>query len=599
MKGYIPQEIIDEITARADIVEVIKEFIPLKKEGRNFKGLCPFHHEKTPSFTVSAEKQIFHCFGCGVGGNVYSFLMKMDNISFPESIKRLGEKTGVAIPETEISASEKNKITKRERLFKINDLTSRFYHKILVDSKQGKLAREYLQKRGINLETINKFKIGYAIDSWDSLLKFMMKKDIKPQELLDLGLISPRKSGNGYYDRFRGRLIFPIWDSRGGVVAFGARILGQGEPKYLNSPDTPLFNKSYHLYGINLAKNNIRDKDMALIVEGYMDVIACYQHGVKNAVASLGTAFTKYQANLLMRYSYNLGICYDADAAGSKASLRGLDVLSDLGCNVSVINLPKGLDPDEYLQKEGKDGLELLIKDGQSLIEYKLTHSMENNEIIAIQGKLKVIEDLAEDLLKMKSFVLRQGAIDLISKKLGLPSETIISELKKINQEVKKAYNFRDTKDNQRDNKTINYDHFNKVEILTLKLIIENNKLFTEIENVGGAKLFTSTLQEFYQEIYKLYLETGEVSSSNFSENKYSNLFAYIMMQENKASNIKKAFFDYLKNLRLLFLETEYNAKKTKLQEAEKNGNVDELNKLLFDIDTILQEKKVIDTLGG
>lgn len=599
MIGYIPQEIIDEITARADIVEVVKEYVPLKKEGRNFKGLCPFHHEKTPSFTVSEEKKIFHCFGCGVGGNVISFLMKIENINFPESIKKLGEKTGVAIPEAEMSASERKKRDKQERLYEINELALRFFHKILVDSEQGQPARDYLQKRNITEDAIKQFKLGYAIETWDSLLKFMTRKGVKYQELLEIGLISSRKSGNGYYDRFRGRLMFPILDNRDRVVAFGARILAEGEPKYLNSPDTPIFNKSYHLYGINLAKKSIRDKDMSLVVEGYLDVIACYQQGITNVVASLGTAFTKYQASLLMRYSYNVGICYDADTAGSKATMRGLDVLSDLGCNVSVVNLPNGLDPDEYLQKQGKEALELLIKEGQSLIEYKLDQAMKDNDTSTIQGKLVVVEDLAEDLLSMKSFVLRQGAIDLLGEKLALDPETILSELKQINQDQKNAYNFQDTKDKDRDNNAISYDHFSKVEILTLKLIIENNDFFSEIEKVGGADLFTSTLKELYQEILKLYEATGEVNSSSFAENKYSDLFAYIIMQEDKVQDTRKAFYDYLKNLKLLVLETEYSTKMTQLQEAEKEGNENQLKKLLFDIESILQEKKVIETLGG
>lgn len=592
MKGLIPQDIIDEVLVRVDIVEIINEYVPLKREGKNFKGLCPFHHEKTPSFVVSTEKQIFHCFGCGEGGNVFGFIMKIERLTFPEAVKKLAQKTGVNIPEQELTSQEKNKIRQKERWIQINELASKFYHKILVDSKWGKKGLDYLLKRGITLETIDKFKLGFSLPSWDGLLNFMSKKGISHQELLDLGLILPKKQGSGYYDRFRDRIMFPIWDSKGRVVAFGGRVIEKREPKYLNSPDTPLFNKGHNLYGIHLAKSSIRTNDLSIIVEGYMDVISCHQYGVTNAVASLGTAFTKFQGKLLMRHSYEVGICYDGDAAGLGASLRGLDILSDLGCNVRVINLPKGLDPDEFLQKEGKDNFNLLVKRGQSLIEYKLSRAMETSDASTIQGKTKIVESILPDLLKMDSFVARESAIELISENLGLVPGTIMSELKKFSRNQKTALNSEDINDNHRKNNIMTAKNLNKAEVQTLKILLENNSFFTEIEKFGGDELFTPPLKELYKLVIDIFKEKGKITGNDFADNRYSQILSYILMQKFQVEDVEKAIGDYLRILRVNKLDKEYDAKKLELKEAEKIGDVAKLKELLFHIDNILQEKK-------
>ena len=331
--GYIPQEVLDEIAARCDIVSVINEYVPLKRRGSNYQGLCPFHNEKTPSFSVSPGKQIFHCFGCGKDGNVFRFIMDIEGISFLEAVEKLAKRANVPLPEKEMTAEQRKKMEQRKRYLQINDFAARYYHKVLMESQQGKPYREYLKRRQISDEIIEKFQLGATPPGWDSLYQALKKRGVSNQEMLDLGLISESRKNGQYIDRFRQRLMFPIGDEKGNVIAFGGRIIDKdaSPQKYLNSPDTPLFHKSRNLYGLHLARTGIRNADQAIIVEGYMDVISCHQYGITNAVAPLGTAFTPEQGRLLMRNTYQMGISFDGDAAGIKATMRCLDILSDLG----------------------------------------------------------------------------------------------------------------------------------------------------------------------------------------------------------------------------------------------------------------------------
>jgi len=591
--GFIPQEIIDEIVNHSDIVEIINEYVPLKKKGRNFQGLCPFHQEKTPSFTVSPDKQIFRCFGCGVGGNVFSFIMQIEGLNFPEAAEKLAKRMGISLPEKELTGKEKQVLKQRERWFKINEATAQFYHKILLDSKWGKPALDYLKKRGIDLVQVKKFQLGFSLPDWDRLMKFMYKKGINPQELLELGLILTRNSGTGYYDRFRNRLMFPIWDTRGRVIAFGGRVLDDGEPKYLNSPDTPIFNKGLYLYGLHLAKSTMRSEDLALIVEGYMDVIACHQYGVTNAVASLGTAFTKQQAKALMRHTYQVAIAYDGDLAGSKATLRGLDILTDFGCQVKVVTFPKGQDPDEYLRKHSTEEFKKLVLNGQSLIEYKLFKAMENVNISSIEGKIKIVQFVLPDLLKIESPVARESAIEIVSKNLGLAETHILGELHKYRQEKQKFPQNKDRNLGKRENNinNISLAKLSKVEVQLLKILFEHNEFFADVEEVGGKEIFTSPLKELYQEIFEIFQRKRKVISTDFKEND-SKLLAAVLMQEFKVPDLKKAVADYIKNLRLNKLDRDYFNKKRELKEAENLGDAERLKELLSHIEWILQQKK-------
>ncbi|NLT95279.1 MAG: toprim domain-containing protein [Clostridia bacterium] len=403
----------------------------------------------------------------------------------------------------------------------------------------------------------------------------------------------PKSSGQGYYDRFRNRLMFPIWDQSGRVIAFGGRILGVGEPKYLNSPDTPLFNKGKFLYGLHLAKGAIRQADLAIIVEGYMDVIACHQFGVTNAVASLGTALTPDQTRALLRHTYQVAIAYDGDTAGSLAALRGLDVLGDFGAQVRVVKFPQGLDPDEYLRKYGKDNFHRLVAESESLIEYKLFKAMENANIGSIEGKLKVTQAVLPDLEKIDSPVARESAVKIISTKLGLAEATILGELRKFSRQKGKFLQNKDRKTENRENNSVNLGHLNKLEVQLLRILFEDNSLFAQVEAAGGAELFTPPIDRLYCQVFKIYQEKNKVTSTDLDE-KDSQLLAAVLLRDFEIIDPDKAVADYIKNLQINKLNKDYSDTLKELGEAEKMGDAERMKKLLSRIEWLLQQKKLL-----
>jgi len=429
---FIPEHTIEEIRDSIDIVAVIRDFVALTQRGRNFVGLCPFHSEDTPSFTVSPEKQMWHCFGCGEGGNAYTFLMKHENITFPEAVERLADQAGVTLPEQEEPDPEENRRhSLRQRIYEINRIAARWFYRNLRELPIAENARRYLDKRGLSRKVQDSFGLGYAPDGWEGLLKHLKEKGFEVEDIFQAGLISERKGQSGHYDRFRSRIIFPILDAQGRVTAFGGRITGEGEPKYLNSPETPVFHKGRMLYGLNWAAKTIRAEDRVVIVEGYMDVIAAHQFGAFNTVASLGTAFTPEQGKLLMRFSKNISIAYDSDTAGAKATMRGLDILQSLGAKVRVGQLPEGMDPDDYLRRKGIDEFQRLVAtEALSLIEYKLALAMKEYDIGSIEGRVAIVNFLVPDLARLKSAVEREEYIRLVAERLDLSPEAVQTEIR-------------------------------------------------------------------------------------------------------------------------------------------------------------------------
>lgn len=442
--GYIPEELVEEIRLRNDIVDVVSDYVRLKKQGRNYVGLCPFHSEKTPSFMVHPDNQVFHCYGCGEGGNVFGFLMKKEGFTFPEAVKLLADKSGIKLPDPQNPAEHKN-LKLREEAHRLNELARDFYRYVLINHEVAGTAREYLAKRGISPEVLEIFQLGYAPPGWDNLFSFLKKRGYQETQLEKLGLITARPTGTGYYDRFRHRLMFPIWDSRGKVIGFGGRVLDDSLPKYLNSPETPVFNKSFQLYGLHLAASQIREQDEVVIVEGYMDVITAYQFGIKNVVASLGTAFTREQGKLLMRYTQNVVISYDADTAGVSATLRGMEILQEMGCRVKVLSVPEGKDPDEYIRNNGPEAFRGLVKNqAQSFFDYLFSRVLEKNDFHNIEGKVKVVSEIIPSIIKLHSEVEKEQQVKKVAETLGLKAESIWSEIRKY---LQKSRNFRPDRD--------------------------------------------------------------------------------------------------------------------------------------------------------
>lgn len=422
MSFSIPEHKIHEVREATDIVDLVSGYVTLKKSGRNFLGLCPFHTEKTPSLSVNPEKQIFHCFGCGAGGNIFTFIMSHEGISFPEAVKFLAQRAGIQI---DYEARDESEVKEQEALFYINELAAHFYQESLL-SPSGRNALNYLKSRGFDLEEIKDFGLGYAPSGWENLIKHAKNESVDLQLLLRAGLIL-QKEGGGYYDRFRDRLMFSIWNLSGRVVAFAGRKLNDEEegPKYINSPETTVYKKGKLLYGLYQNRGDIRRLDQAIFVEGYTDLISLVSNGIKNVVATSGTALTEDQARLVRRYTKNVVLMYDSDMAGATATLRGADVLIEHGLEVFIASLPKGHDPDSFVKEKGNKGVIEYLQKAKSLFDFKV------NQIILLppENRSEPIKSLIESLTKIKDSIQRSLLIRQIAEKLEIYEKILWDEL--------------------------------------------------------------------------------------------------------------------------------------------------------------------------
>ena len=389
----LTEEFVEQVSAETDILSVVSSYVPLRRKGNRYWGCCPFHHEKTASFQVKPDEGFFYCFGCHVGGNAFKFISLIENINYYEAVKRQAEKLGIPIPTAEQSPQEIARENHLNDLRKIHEMAGSFYHNCLTKTGYGKDDLEYLHGRGITDQIIEEFKLGFAPDAWNKLSTAFLKRDVPAKLLLDGGLGMMRQGG-GVYDRFRNRVMIPIMDERGRIVAFGGRVLGQGEPKYLNSPETAIFNKRKLLFGLDKAKKAIQQEGFALVVEGYMDAISVYAAGVHNVVASLGTAFTQEQCRHIMRYGAELYFCYDSDAAGQNATVRGLSIARSTGAKVKVVSIPDGKDPDEFIRKHGVEAFRELLKKALPLVDFYIEYVKSKVDISRLEGKLQALNEL-------------------------------------------------------------------------------------------------------------------------------------------------------------------------------------------------------------
>jgi len=475
--GRIPQEIIDRLLDRLDIVEVVSGYIQLKKAGRNFKANCPFHNEKTPSFMVSPDKQIYHCFGCGAGGNAIGFVMQYENMDFPEAVRMLAAKAGVELPKYEKDTGPAASLA--NRLYEINKTAATFYQNFLR-SDRGEKAFEYLKKRGIDTEVLSEFRIGYAPREWESFRRYCESKKIPADLMKKAGLTIPSEKGKGDYDRFRNRILFPIFNERGHIVAFGGRVMDDSLPKYINSPETLIYTKSNVLYGLNFAKKSIREKGYAVLVEGYMDVIIPFQHGVTNVVATSGTALTPGQATMLRKYTDTSVMVFDADQAGEAASLRGLDVLVAHGMNVKIAALPKGEDPDSFVRKSGKEKFEDIVDKAKGLFDYKLDLLIDKLGVRDIGG---IVDEMLPTISRVRNAVVQSDYLKRLAGRLGIHEASLRYEMGK----VKPDYSYRYELESKVDRTSRNY---RSSEIHLLGLAISDKKLFDRIQSELGLDRF-------------------------------------------------------------------------------------------------------------
>ena len=423
-RGLISEDVINQIRDRTDIVEVVGQHVSLTRTGQNLKGLCPFHQEKSPSFTVSPSRQIFHCFGCGVGGNVFTFLTRITGASFPETVRELGRKVGIEVEEATSQAGPQ--AVQAVRIEQLNKAAADWFRQNLSDDQLGAEAREYLSSRGMLPSTIEQFGIGVAPNEWDGLIKSLGKQGFMQNDLASAGLIIARENGSGFYDRFRARVMFTITDLRKRVVGFGGRVLGEGTPKYLNSPDTPLFRKGQTLFALDVAREAVTRTKTVIVVEGYFDAIALHQAGLIHTVATLGTALTLEHIQVLRRFASNVILLFDPDAAGVRAALRSLDLFVNSGLGVKVVSLPVGEDPDTYVRKEGAEAFDRLEERAPSLLDFALEHSLKTAEASTIEGRIRSVDEILRILQKSEHPIEREERIRLVAERLGINQQRLI-----------------------------------------------------------------------------------------------------------------------------------------------------------------------------
>jgi DNA primase len=423
------QSVKEEIKRAVDIVELIGQFVQLKKTGQNYAGLCPFHSEKDPSFTVSPAKQMFHCFGCKKGGDLFAFWMAYHQVSFPQAMRDLAEKYHISLPEAHPGSSGRREMDHKEALLRVNGMAAQFFHQLLTQSDKGKSGREYFERRSIPSEIISAFKLGYAADEWDGLTKFLKDKTGDLKAALEAGLVLPKKTG-GYYDRFRGRVIFPIFDMRKQIVGFGGRVLDHSLPKYLNTPETPVFQKGELLYGLHMAYEEIRKTGHVVIVEGYTDVLALVKHGFQGAVATLGTALTRDHIRRLKGYAQEAVLVFDPDAAGMAAAMRSLPLFLNEGMSSKVLVLPKGDDPDTFVNTNSIKAFQELLERSVPTFDFFLDRKLAESPS-TIEGRSNAVKEVIPVLLDLNSEVQRSLYVRRLSETLGVPESSFLKEMEK------------------------------------------------------------------------------------------------------------------------------------------------------------------------
>ena len=542
-------ELIDEIKNNNDIVDVVSQYVALKRSGRNYFGLCPFHNEKSPSFAVSPDKQIFHCFGCGVGGNVIHFISKIEGLNFRESIELLAEKANITLPKLDSVGDNKTQELK-DKIYQINKETAYFYHENLY-KPSAKPAQEYVKKRKLNNATLKNFIIGYS-GNFDELYKFLKSKGFSDEAILASDLVNRNERGQ-YIDRFRHRLMFPIQDVRGRIIAFGGRVLDASKPKYINSPENLVYSKGRNLFGLFNAKKG--DTKKILIVEGYMDVISLHQRGITNVVASLGTALTEAQGRLLRRSSEQVILGYDADGAGQEAIMRGLDILKNLGCDVRVLQISGAKDPDEYVTKFGEDRLKKCIDNAISLVEFKVKVLKRNLNLENTGDKIKFLNEIAKILSKVENSMEQEIYIEKISKEYNISKESLYSEIKKIlypkntSSKILEKRNIQYNAPKNEDN-NVSKERLNRENTIIAMLIMFNSKVYSKIKNKIKVEDFKSEtnktiLKRLYEEYEKGATEIYDVLSL-FDDEGQINHITEIMAKDYGITDIEKGVDDIL-----------------------------------------------------
>ncbi len=582
---FYPDEIIEEVRLHNDVVDVIGEYVHLQKKGSSHFGLCPFHNEKTPSFSVSKDKQMYYCFGCGAGGNVFSFIMAYENFSFVEAVKHLAERARIELPEPEVSEEVKKAINYKQRLYDANRLAARYYY-MLLRKEIGKHALTYLEQRRLSPEIMKQFGLGYASQFRDDLYKHLQKQGFSNQELLDCGLLLEDKKRQGeYYDRFFNRVMFPIFDVHGKVIAFGGRVMGDGQPKYLNSPETKLFDKSRNLYGLNIARKS-RENYM-IVVEGYMDVIALHQAGFDNAIASLGTAFTSGHGQLIKRYVDEVVIAFDSDGAGVNAALRSIPILKSAGLIVRVLNMETAKDPDEFIQNQGIEAFNELLKHATASFMFESKQLSKRFDLTDPEYKTRFSDEVAKKLLTIEGKIERDNYLEAIVAEYKMSKNGLYELMAKHGNNVGIAQ--REPNVLSKELKSGSHKKREEGTILAQKqllaIIVSNYKIFTHIKDIIQPEYFTQdTLQKVAYIVFDIYNTKQEIEPADvmrrFTQIEDQKMIANIFSEELKVENqqqLEKLLNDTIRKIKGDYLE-------------QKRMNVNDPAGLM----SLIQEKKAL-----
>ncbi|MEG0874210.1 MAG: DNA primase [Clostridiales bacterium] len=589
-KGLIPPELVEDIKDRTDMVSLVEAYIPLTKKGRNYWGLCPFHLEDTPSFSVSGDKQIYYCFGCHKGGNAISFLMEYKNLNFPDAVRELGERAGITIPEEEMTPQQKKYYDERKKLIAVNQEATKFFQNQLNKSTKCK---DYLARRGVSQEMIEKFALGFAPDSWDGLKLYLKKQGFNDEDMAKAGVVS-KSENNRVFDRFRNRLMFPICDAKGNDIAFVGRILEDGDTaKYVNTEGTAIYHKGKTLYALNLAIPKIRESGEAVVMEGNLDVVSAHQFGVENAIAPQGTALTEDQAMLLKKYCHKIFLAYDSDNAGKKAAMKNMDILVKHDFRVYIMEMPDGLDPDDVFHKGGTEAWNKLKQRSLAAMSYKIKVAMENYDVTTAEGKSDAVTALGPSLISIKDNVERNEYVRQISEKFNIDENLLQMDMqRKIAQnrtDIGHGVAFEPSKDKGL--------MFAKEYIL--RTAMENKKVFDEIEaNEGWDFLEKPThlaiiklIKENYEEYTWEFRDLPE-----FAEDELKNVILRMAMDDSPlmAENNVEMFKDCRGRIHKDFLKKELKILTESLKNVENGENSEEEEVLLRKFDKIQKELRNI-----
>lgn len=610
----ISDKSIREVLLRSDILSVVGSYVRLKPVGRNYVALCPFHKEKTPSFTISPQKQLYHCFGCKAGGTVVDFVMKIENFSFPEAIEHLAKIFGIKLEYEGKPLSELDE--ELEKLYEYSQVALRYFNEKLFNSNEGQNALKYLKNRGINETTLKTFGLGYALSAWDGFVSFVQSNNYDIETFEKLGLVIRKENGE-YYDRFRGRIIFPIYSTSGRVIAFGGRLIidDDEQPKYLNSPESKIYIKGKTLFGLFQTKDEIRKSQSVILVEGYMDFLSLYQSGIKNVVASAGTALTTDQIFILSRTAPNLFLIFDGDEAGQKAAVRSIELLLQTDVNFKIVALPENEDPDSFIKNYGVEEFRHLIENGKNYIDYIYSLAEKHNALSDSQSKLKVVDSVIEFTARVKDPVKRELLARDVASKFKLTDSSVLQKLDRVVKNYNKIEQRQQELNREveiRKQEGSKYQELSPAERGILKLTCEVDHIYLEpiFSNIDEADFINPLAGEIFKELKTHYfdLPAGEKIDTLYIMNKLDreelkSIFADALTERYKISDgweefqeinlldnsVEKTLTDYIKNLKDLSLSKKIEEL---YQKVATTFDLDEANRILQEVDKLVKERK-------